>query len=353
MSKVHAKKLYNTKNMSRKEWLMARKSGIGGSEAASLAGLNKYSSALAVWMDKMESLNEVEEAPPSEAAEWGNRLENLIREKFKENHPEWRVQRSFIMWQHPKYKWMLANVDGLIFDPQRGWGILEVKTASEWRSDEWGDEEITESYLVQAQHYMEVLGLKFCMMAVLIGGNKYKEFYIERDEELIQALIQIEKDFWQNHVEANVPPEPDGSESAAEVIRSMHPATSALPEDEILELEESALPLIQEYDEIKQKEKEMKKRKEEIAQKLQGMLGDYKVAAVEDRKVTWKPSNAFNENELEKENPEIFKQFSKIVLDKDGFKKAYPKMYKEYMLPTNKKTFSVKEDMGLYAVNQH
>lgn len=48
MSKVKAKKLFHTKDMSRKEWLMVRKLGIGGSEAASIAGLNKWCSPLRV-----------------------------------------------------------------------------------------------------------------------------------------------------------------------------------------------------------------------------------------------------------------------------------------------------------------
>lgn len=350
MKKVHAVKLVNTKNMTRLDWLKARKSGIGGSDAASIAGLNKYTSPLAVWLDKTEVLNDVEEPPISEAAEWGTRQEPLIRSKFKDNHPEWRVQQSNFMWQHPTYSFMLANVDGMIFCPKKGWGILEIKTASEWLNDDWGEEQAPENYIIQFQHYLSVMGLDWGVFAVLIGGNKYREFYIERDEQLINYLIEIEQDFWYKHVLANIPPSPDGSESSAEVLMGFHPTSSALPQDEILELDTLALELIRELDDIKQGEKETKKRKEEIHQKLQLMLGDYQVAAVEDRKVSWKVSNSFNEKELQKEKPDLYNEFSKVVLDKDRFKKAFPKVYKEFMLPTNKKSFTVKEFQCLYVI---
>lgn len=350
MKKVKPIKLYNTKNMTRKEWLQARKSGLGGSDVASIAGLNKYSSPLKVYMDKTEPLSEVDVQEVSEAAEWGTRLENLIRQKFRENHPEWRVQQSHFMWQSPEYPFMLANVDGLVFEPKRGWGVLEIKTASEWLSDNWGDEEAPENYIIQLQHYLKVLGLQWGIFAVLIGGNRYKEFYVERDEDLIEALVQIEKDFWENHVLANVAPDPDGSTSAEEILQGLYPATSALPEDEILELEDSTLELINELDELKEQEKAMKKRKAEIEQLLKKKLGEHQVGMVEDRKVQWKPSRSFSEEELKKENPDLYKEFAVMVLDKTKFKKAYPKTYEEFMVTTGKRSFSVKEDIGLYVV---
>ena len=42
----------DTRNMSRAEWLAARKAGIGGGDAAAIIGLNPFSSPLTVWADK-------------------------------------------------------------------------------------------------------------------------------------------------------------------------------------------------------------------------------------------------------------------------------------------------------------
>jgi putative phage-type endonuclease len=348
MKNLKPRKLYNTKNMSRTEWLMARKSGLGGSDVASIAGLNKYSSALQVFIDKTEPLSEVEDGPISEAAEWGNRNEPTIRQKFRENHPEWKVQQSHVMWQSVEHPFMLANVDGLVFDPKRGWGILEIKTASEWLSDDWGEEEAPENYVIQLMHYLKVLNLQWGIFAVLIGGNRYKEFYVERDEELIEALVEIEKDFWENHVLANVAPDP--SYNDGDLLAGLFPSSTALPEDEILELEDSTIELINELDELKVQEKEMKKRKAEIENLLKKKMGEHQVGMVEERKVTWKPSRSFSETELEKAEPELYKEFAETTVNKAKFKKAYPKKYDAYMIPSEKRSLTVKEDEVLYAV---
>lgn len=50
---------------------------------------------------------------------------------------------------------------------------------------------------------------------------KLKEFVwhkIERDEEIIQMLISVESDFWNNNVLANKMPAPDGSKAAEELL---------------------------------------------------------------------------------------------------------------------------------------
>ena len=47
------RKLVSTKDMPREQWLEYRRKSIGGSEAATIAGLNQYSSLYALWADKM------------------------------------------------------------------------------------------------------------------------------------------------------------------------------------------------------------------------------------------------------------------------------------------------------------
>lgn len=45
--------LTNTKGMTNEEWLEWRNKGIGGSDVATICGLNKYKSALELWMEKL------------------------------------------------------------------------------------------------------------------------------------------------------------------------------------------------------------------------------------------------------------------------------------------------------------
>ena len=59
-SSTTALRLLKTKDLSRDDWLKARKQGLGSSDAATALGLNPYQSPLALWLEKTqaESIND-------------------------------------------------------------------------------------------------------------------------------------------------------------------------------------------------------------------------------------------------------------------------------------------------------
>ena len=67
--------------VSNTEWLRLRKSGIGGSDAGAICGVNPYSSAMKVFRDKTRE--EVEEQD-SEAVRIGHDLEDYVAQRFTE-----------------------------------------------------------------------------------------------------------------------------------------------------------------------------------------------------------------------------------------------------------------------------
>ena len=74
-----AKVIVNTENLSYEEWLEYRKTGIGGSDASVVCGINKYKSPVELWMEKTGQLPYQE---AGEAAYWGTQLEGLVRSEF-------------------------------------------------------------------------------------------------------------------------------------------------------------------------------------------------------------------------------------------------------------------------------
>lgn len=200
--------LSNTKNMTREQWLRWRKEGIGGSDVSIICGINKYKSALELWMEK-RGYKESDEA--GESAYWGTTLEPIVREEFTKR-TDLEVDTISLMLKHPKYDFMLANVDGIVNDNEGKKCIFEAKTASAYKLDKWKDDEIPEEYMLQIQHYMSVLDYERTYIAVLIGGNTIKYKVVNRDEELIDMIIEIEKNFW-NCVVNDIQPNIDGSES--------------------------------------------------------------------------------------------------------------------------------------------
>ena len=299
--------LTNTKDMTNEEWLEWRKKGIGGSDVATICGLNKYKSALELWMEK-RGYKQDEEA--GESAYWGTTLEHIVREEFiKRSGLE--VDTINLMLKHPKYEFMLANVDGIVIDQEGKKCIFEAKTASAYKADQWKDDEIPEGYMLQIQHYMAVTGYERAYIAVLIGGNTFKYTVVDKDEELISMIIQIEKQFW-DCVVSDIPPEVDGSESCTNMLNSLY-ASSKKGKSIILPNE--AQGLIEEYNKNKEKESYYTERKNECINKLKSLIEDNEVASINNSTITWKSSvsERIDTKKLKEEQPEIYNKYLKKI----------------------------------------
>jgi len=293
-----------TKELDREAWLEMRRNGLGGSDAAAIAGLNKWKSPVAVYLDKIGQASEEDRA--GESAYWGNVMEDIVAQEFSKR-TGLKVRRRNAILQHPEHPFMLANVDRLIVGKKEG---LECKTASEYLKEEWKDDEVPAQYLIQCQHYMAVTGYEAWWIAVLIGGNKFVYKKIERDEELIQYLIDIEKNFWENHVLANVPPMFDGSDASSELLKIMYP--EAVPETEI-ELSPDANKLIEALDQVNAELKDLETRKKEYENQIKAMMGENEKAFAGERIITWKTvhSNKFDSKRFAKDHPELYNQYTK------------------------------------------
>lgn len=183
------KKLVSTKNLSKEEWLRYRKKyGIGGSEAGAICGFNLYRSIMQVYYDKIS--DEIDETD-NEAMRQGRDLEEYVARRFMEATGK-KVRRANTMFYDPENPFMLADVDRIIVGENAG---LEIKTASPYTEAQWSDGKVPLSYQMQCFHYMSVTGADTWYVAVLIYGREFKYYRIERDEEIIRHLVQIEKDF--------------------------------------------------------------------------------------------------------------------------------------------------------------
>lgn len=295
--------LVNTKDLSREDWLKFRNKGIGGSDVAVICGLSKYKSPVELWMEKT---GQIEPKEAGEAAYWGTIMEPIIRGEFT-LRTNLKVKLVKAMLKHPKYDFMLANVDGIVNDPLVGDCIFEAKTASVFKQDEWEDDNIPEAYMLQIQHYMAVTGYDRTFIAVLIGGNQFKYKMIERDNELIDMIIQLEANFW-DHVVNNIPPEMDGSEASSELLRRLYPNTKT--EKQIL-LPNDAEALLTQYDMAKANEKKYAEIKEEAENKLKFMLGENESGISNNKVVTWKSisSTKFDSKKLQQEMPDIYSKY--------------------------------------------
>ena len=201
------KKLVSTLNLDKESWLRYRKNGIGGSDAGAVCGLNPYRTAIQVYYDKTSE--EIEETD-NEAMRQGRELEEYVARRFCEASGK-KVRRANAIFYDEKNPFLLADVDRMIVGGNAG---LECKTASPYMAEQWQDGSIPITYKIQSYNYMTVCRADAWDIAVLIYGREFKYYRIERDDEVIENLIRIEKEFWNGNVIPRGMPDPDGSKTA-------------------------------------------------------------------------------------------------------------------------------------------
>lgn len=306
------KKLVSTRNIATEEWLKYRKQGIGGSDAGAVCGLNPYRSAMEVYLDKTSGEIEMTD---NEAMRQGREFEDYVARRFMEASGK-KVRRANAMFCHEKYPFMIADVDRMIVGENAG---LECKTASPFMADKWKDGQIPIHYQLQCHHYMAICNADCWYIAVLIYGREFKYYQIDRDEEIIRNLIQIECDFWEDHVQKRILPDPDGSKTADSVIAEYY--SQSVPQsvpltgfDEKLRRRQEILALIDRMD----------TEKKQIEQELKLYLGEAELAENEHYRVSWKSvySNRLDEKRLKEEEPEIYEKYRKETVSRRFMIKA-------------------------------
>lgn len=290
----------STKDMSRFEWLQERSKGIGGSDASIILGLNKYKTAFELWLEKTGQTEPVE--IDNEAIYWGNQMEDVVAKEFEKRTGK-KVRRRNYMFSHPDYHFIKANLDREVMKES---AILECKTASAYLKGEWDGDEIPAEYLVQVQHYLGVTGKDKAYIAVLIGGNQFIWKEIERDDELINMIIDAEVNFWKTHVLGGVPPELDGSSAAEQYLKERYDCAQ---EGKEIVLPSSYKEMLEQYEQVKSDEKLLQTAKKDIENKIKAELKEAEAGITDSYIVTWKnvSSNRVDTKSLKEKFPDIYK----------------------------------------------
>jgi putative phage-type endonuclease len=272
-------------------WLAARKSGIGGSDVAAILGVSPWKTPVDIYLDKTnQAPAEWEENEP---AYWGTVLEEVVATEYARRNGR-RVQRINTMLRHPAHNWMLANVDRAIViegsrarvDEKTGLvkgaeGVLECKTASAYKAGEWGtaadDDAVPTHYVAQCMWYMAITGLDYCDIAVLIGGQKYLDKRIERDDDTITGMIYRAEEFWFKHVIEGIPPEP----TTAKDVSKLFPQDNG----QIIEADQATLTAFIKARQLREQFKTLEKDLEEQTDILKIAIGAHSVLTVEGQPV--------------------------------------------------------------------
>lgn len=201
------------------EWHAVRKTGLGGSDLPAICGLNKYASPLEIWFKKRgQDVPRRDDAVLSEAAEMGHELEPFVASRFTKKTGLPAIDNPGTL-RRPDLPWALVNLDRVTIEDGE-MGVLELKTRSSYALNDWLDE-IPVDVQVQMQWQMAVTGWKFGYAAASIGGQRIIVHRLDRDEQMIEHLLLIAAEFW-NQVLDGTQPHLDGSVATGQLLDRLH-----------------------------------------------------------------------------------------------------------------------------------
>lgn len=330
---LEANVIYDTKKMSKYEWLKERGKGIGGSDAASVVGLNPYKSSVSVYLEKLRymknNVNNIDDKTINSILnkntqhiedtiytnykmELGNKLKDFVAREFalKTNK---KVRNINGILKNDKYPFALANIDRAIVGEK---AFLECKVSGSYSKREW-KEGVPIYIKVQCHHYMAVSGATHCYVAALIGNEDLVIHKIDRDEEIIEEIMKLEKMFWEKCVLGENIPVPDGSDDYSKILKNIYKESN---EEEIILFEKENY--LNRYDDVVGLIKELDTEKKAIEQYIQSQMKEYEIAYIGDRKISWKSQ-------------------SKNILDSKRLKKEHPELAEKYMKTTTSRVFRI------------
>lgn len=302
---------------------------LGGYDASAIAGVNPYQTPLSTYQRLIgQSIIEQEQSLPMEI---GLFMEPFVLGKAeailsKENGIPITItnQQAFVACEeHP---FICGHIDGMFKDVFGNLVLVDAKTTSAWKKHEYSIEsgDVPAQALYQIYHYFACLpDVKYAYVVALIGNEAIVPVRVERDELLVQSLVQMEADFWVNHVEKQVPP-PASMVSAKDKdllsgMYSVEPESFAdfSDDDEIVGYAKELL-------EIKARIKEL-----EIAADTYQARLEYSLATSESGKAG---KYQFS-----------WKEQSRSTVSTKALKEKYPEIYAELTAVSSSRVFRIKE----------
>lgn len=183
-----------------------RRAGLGGTDVASIVGVSTYRSPIDTYLEKRG------EAPAQEQT-WRMRLgqifEDAIADAYQEREGK-RLTRMGVVF-HKDHPFLYVHPDRKVIGEP---GLVEVKKTV-------GKAELTPAWKVQASWQMALTGRLWCDV-VVFNGNDIEPLRVERDQALIDSLVDAAVGFWNDHIVPGVPPEVDGTEAYRDYLAALH-----------------------------------------------------------------------------------------------------------------------------------
>jgi putative phage-type endonuclease len=209
------------------EWLAWREEGIGGSEIASVVGLNPYQTEQQLYELKAK-LKPAEDLSKNFHIKRGNRLEPMARKMV---NGELNADFEEICFEHDSLSWARYSSDGVSFTREE---IIEIKGMGDknhqmildlkpnWKFHELDAKHPLKYYMPQMQYGMAITGFKKCHFISYNPGHPmpYKRVEVDADKDLQDFILIQGGQFWKRVLEKQPPEVLSKDEKLDDLVRS-------------------------------------------------------------------------------------------------------------------------------------
>lgn len=292
---------------------MDRTTYIGSSDCAAILGVSPFKSSFALYQEKIGEFHEEITPEKQKIFNRGKKFEPLILEMLLEElddrgHDVEVITRNERL-RDPELPFlasesdMVLRIDGEVIS-------AEAKSVNGFASKLWGEPETDDFpiyYQCQTMHDLMVKRRNRCVVAALIGTDDLRIHWIERNEEIIQAIRTKEVEFW-DRVQRRDPPELTSIEDINRLYR--------IDSGAVLEADEKILELIGEASNKETELKSAETRLEVLTAQIKARMGAAALLMHNGTKLaTWKTNK-------ESVKTDWKEAFFALVLESKGLGKA-------------------------------
>jgi putative phage-type endonuclease len=201
-------------------FLAERQSGIGGTDAAAIAGLHPYKSLSDVVLEKRGLIPQQE---GNERMFWGSALEDPIAKAYATRYG-CKLRRVNAALRDNIKPFIMGHPDRMVVGQRKG---LEVKTVDGYATKRWSEPDekvqIPEEYYCQVQWYLGLTTFELWDLAALFGVRAMRVYPLVRNDVVIAALRERSEEVWSRYVIGDELPPMDASDRTMAYLKAKYP----------------------------------------------------------------------------------------------------------------------------------
>lgn len=201
--------------MTNERWLECRAHGpkgdipytVGGSDVAAIFGVSPWMTPLELWMIKKGRMK-ASAKNNEDQLEMGHLLEPIAAYWYQKKSGN-LVYDDTNLYQHPDHLYALANMDRRYTRSADGEpGILECKSCTYHKAEDWADDAIPIYYELQLRFYLAVADVEYGAFSCIWGNNPANDLAIPEiiRDKAKEDLIFERLDQWIWSLEHDKPP---------------------------------------------------------------------------------------------------------------------------------------------------